>query len=743
MREGSAKKINRLYRFGPFRLDADERRLSREGEPVPLARKVFDLLLLLVDSAGRLRTREELIEALWPHSIVGEQGLTTKVHALRKALGDEGSEPQFVETVRGIGYRFVAPVEIEERGTWTPPARAGVAPGRRWLRIGALGAVLVLTVAAGGLVYELFPSPPTGAGSGASRRSIAVLPFENLSTDSANAYFVSGMQDEILTRLAAIRSLRVIARTSTAGYASHPEDLHTVARELGVSTVLEGSVQKAGDTVHINVQLVDARTYAHIWAHSYDRKLDDVFDVEGDVAQEIADALREKLLPREAARLARPPTADSQAYLSYLKANYLADQVFGAEDAKDPASAERQAVRLYRRAISLDPGFAMAYARLSLMESRAFWFATSFDGYQHRRIADAERMARKALTLDPDLPQAHLAMGYVDYYVHLNYAAALTHFEQARKDLPNNAAAIAAIGYIHRRQGRWKAALAELREAALLDPRNARRAMEVGITQVWMRRYVRARQTFKQVLAIQPHDYRAVVRLAGIALLRGDPGRAGALLDRIPPDVNLGGLIPSLRFEAAMYERKPGPALAALAKSPPWQLGPAYYAVPTNLLRARAWALQGDAARSRRAYADALAALQGRLKTWSDDETLFASLGKAQAALGNEDEAVEAGIRATGILPVGKDAAYGPVYLYALAEIYARTGDAARATDLLERLLGTASAAGSLVSGATLRLDPVWDGIRNDPAFAALLGRYRARVPGTSPAAAPGPATAR
>lgn len=722
MGQGSASKIDRLYRFGPFRLDADERRLSRAGEAVPLARKVFDLLLLLVESAGRLRTREELIEALWPNSIVGEQGLTTKVHALRKALGDEGSEPNYVETVRGIGYRFVAPVEVEARGTSGPAARASAMPRRRWWRVGALGAALVLIVAGAGLAYELFLSAPKGPG--APQRSIAVLPFDNLSADSANAYFVSGVQDEILTRLAAIRNLRVIARASTAGYASHPEDLRAVARELGVSTVLEGSVQKAGDTVHINVQLVDARTYAHIWAHSYDRKLDDVFDVEGEVAQEIADALRAKLLPREAARLARPPTADSQAYLFYLKANYLADRVFGEQDAKDPASAERQAVRLYHRAISIDPGFAIAYARLSLMESRAFWFATSFDNDQHERIADAGRTARKALALDPDLPQAHLAMGYVQYYARLDYAAALAQFEQARKGLPNNAAAIAAIGYIHRRQGKWRQALAELREAALLDPRNARRAQEVGITQVWMRRYAPARQTFKQVLAIQPHDYNADVRLAEIALLVGEPARVGVVLDRIPSDVKLGGLISALRFGAAMWERKPERALAALAGSPRWQLGPAYYVVPTDLLRARAWSLEGDARRARKAYADALAALQTRLGRWPDDETLLASIGKAQAGLGNGAKAVAAGIRATGILPVGKDAAYGPIYLYALAEIYARTGDAGRAVDLLERLLATPSAAGSLVSGATLRLDPVWDAIRSDPRFVALVNRY-------------------
>lgn len=712
MHESSAANKKRLYRFGQFRLHVRERVLQQDGRPVPLPRKVFDLLVLLVESAGQLRTREELVVALWPNSIVEGQGLTTKVHALRKALGDEGHEPEFIETVRGVGYRFIAPVTIEQGGA--------SAPRGHWSRLAILGAALVLVFVAGALVWDFFVSSSAGRAQNGTAPSLAVLPFENLSADSGNTYFVSGIQDEILTRLAAIRSLKVISRTSTAQYASHPENLRAIAHELNVTDVLEGSVQKSGNDVHINVQLIDARTYAHIWAHSYDRKLNNVFDVEGDVAQRIADALRAELLPEEAARLARPPTADSDAYLAFLKANYLADQLFGRGNAKDPAKMERRAVALYHRATTLDPRFSLAYARLSVLESQAYWFATSYDSYQHQRMPEAERAAKKALALDPDLPQAHLAMGYVDYYGHRDYSDALIQFEKARKGLSNDATVVAAIAFIHRRQNHWVAALDELHEAALRDPRNPRWTKEIGITLIVMRRYREAEEAFAQALAIEPHDYYAMVRLAEIQLLTGMPQQAQKILGRIPDDVDLAGLIASYRFQTALYERKPAQALRVLGKTQAWILGVSYYDVPSQMLEAEAWSLERKPAQAHRAYKHALGQLHVALKSWPDDPTLWDSLGITEASLGDRGSAVRAGVHATEILPVGKDAFYGAVHLYELARIYARIGDAQRAVRLLARLL--AMPAGDVVSVPSLRLDPAWDRIRSDPGFQALLG---------------------
>ncbi len=549
---------NDLYVFGPFRLDVAERRLLKDGEPVALARKAFDLLLILVEAAGHLKTREELIEALWPKNIVEEQGLTTKMHALRKALGDEGTTPQFIETVRGVGYRFIAAVTVEKAA----PARATLRPSaemarkrRRWLATG-LASLAVVAIAAGLIAWFLAVRPARSAVT-----TVAVLPFENLSADKANAYFASGIQDTILTRLAGIRDLRVISRSSTASYASRPANLRQVAEELGADAVLEGSVQKTGQRVLINVQLINARTDAHIWAATYTRTLDDVFGVEGDVATKIAAALMAKLQPAQAARLAQSPTQDPEAYVLFLKANYHADQALNRADAKDTDAVMEQAITLYRQAIARDPDFALAWARLSLLESYAYWFGIDYDS---QRIAKAEQAAKRALALDPDLPQAHMAMGYVAYYGLKDYAAALAQFRQARERLPNDSEVIGAIAFIHRRQGKWDAALEGLRRAAALNPRNSRWPNETAITLSALRRYAQAEQQFDQALAIEPDNYDAMVRKTWVLLLAGKLEQARLALAKIPSDVRSAGtrLLAALRRRPVRTQTRPRPGRA-------------------------------------------------------------------------------------------------------------------------------------------------------------------------------------
>src|SRR5690625_4753309 len=377
-----------IYQFGPFRADATERLLFGNDEPIHLPGKTFDLLLALLRPAGRLRSRDELIEALWPDTIVEEANLTWNVNALRHALGDDCRTPRYVETVRGHGYRFIAPVEVEtpaapapaeeiDRGDETENveashrrdsraqtnadgSRAWRAPTGAWF---ALAATIIIV--AGVLVWRF--TPLGWAGKDATPvPAIAVLPFENLSTDQANAYFAAGIQDTILSKLAGIGGLRVISRTSTERYPSNPTNLKQIARQLDVTAVIEGSVQKAGDQVLINVQLIDAKNNDHIWAHTYTRQLADVFTIENDIATRVAAALKAKLLPAEAARLATSPTRDPQAYLLFLKANYQANRVLGRGSAKNFATAVKQAAELYHQAIARDPRFALAYARLSL-----------------------------------------------------------------------------------------------------------------------------------------------------------------------------------------------------------------------------------------------------------------------------------------------------------------------------------------------------------------------------------------
>src|SRR5690348_8265515 len=351
--------------------------------------------------------------------------------------------------------------------------------------------ILALLLAIGGMLLWRFErtassnSSPDAAqrnpGSASSTqaipaKSIAVLPFENLSDDKSNAYFASGMQDEILTRLAGIHDLKVISRTSTEQYASRPPNLKIVAEQLGVATVLEGSVQKANGKVRINLQLIDARSDSHLWAQNYDRDLADVFAVQSDVAEKVADALRAQLLPGESARIASVPTQNQQAYDLFLKGRYLFNQL-QTSSARDPVAVGREATDAYDRAVAADPQFALAYAQLSYLQSYLHWYGVD----RHTAVVDSARdAAERALALQPDLPEAHLAMGYFHYWCHRDYAAALREFDIARTGMPNSAEVIAAIGYVHRRQGLPDWGIPELRQASVLDPRNSLLPREIA-----------------------------------------------------------------------------------------------------------------------------------------------------------------------------------------------------------------------------------------------------------------------
>ncbi len=722
---------NRLYDFGPFRLNAGERKLLREGEPVALARKVFDLLLILVESAGHLKTREELIEALWPHRIVEEQGLTTKLYALRKALGDEGASPRYIETVRGVGYRFIAPVEAGEIGAENAEtaagnneaqakpsheiAIAGAVYGRRGLMVTAVA--LVLIVVAGILVWRFDSGGSTGK-SQTAMPSIAVLPFENLSTDKANAYFSAGIRDTILTRLADLGGLRVVSRTASDSYPASPKNLGRIGHELGVNTVLEGSVQKAGKQVLINVQLINAHTSGHIWAATYTRKLDDIFKVEGEVATQVATALQTRLRARERTLLTRPPTHDSQAYLLYLKANYNARNAFDLATAPNPASAVARATKLYRQAIARDPKFALAWARLSLLDSKAWWFEIASTSKRKRA---ARQTAERAIALAPTLPQSHIALGYAYYYGAQDYARALHQFQIARDARPYDANVIGAMAYIHRRQGHWKQALAEFSRAAAIDPRNPRWHDDSGSTLMALRRYSEAMRQFDQALAVAPRDYDARIRQIMLFCLIGKLDRAQSELAAMPRNADPQGLKSFLRYKLFWLTRQPEKALAALTNANPQ----ASNQRPTNLLRANAFALLDKRKRARLDYEKARGSLRTKLDTQPDNADRWSALGLAEAGLGDKTAALAAGQRAIALYPVSKDILAGVTYLDRLAKIYARLGEAELAVPLIAKLL--AMPAGREISVSLLRLDPVWDPIRHDPRFQSLLKKYSNR----------------
>lgn len=588
--------------------------------------------------------------------------------------------------------RIASALHLSSGGNATVPAAAGVAAGG-------------------------------GDDATAPGKSIAVLPFDNLSVDSSNAYFAAGVQDEILTRLAGIHQLKVISRTSAGHYPSHPDDVEAVARQLGVATLLEGSIQRAGGQVRINVQLVDAHSKAHVWAQTYDRDVTNIFAVETDVAQKVAEALKAQLLPAEAARIAALPTRSASAYDYFLRAEYATRQV-EAKSVPDPAAMSATGIELYKQAIAQDSTFALAYARLSYLTAYRYWF-----GYDRSpaQLELAERADQRALALQPELPEGHIALGYVHYRGHRDYAAALREFELARNSLPNDARVESAIAFVRRREGDFRGAESALQRAATLDPLNSQWPDELGFTLMAVRRYGEADAAFARSLVIEPHDYIALTAKAWALIQAGLPARASqTLAARAPGSDPATGEISATEYEIAWLLRQPDSALAILARTPRLVRVPTYQLAgfPASLLSGNAWAAKGDSVHARHEYDDARRTLEQMVKADPSEPAGWARLGVVYAGLGRSTDAIRAGRHAVDLRSVSQDAFDGPMPLALLAEIYVRVGQPDSAIVLLRQLL--AIPAGSHISVPLLRLDPTWDPIRSDPRFKALLTEFSA-----------------
>src|SRR6266536_3542057 len=375
------------------------------------------------------------------------------------------SAHDLLQALKGLRHKLEVEAELERT--------TAAASWQRWTQSPtALALVLLVAALALALPFYWHRNPTTAS---PPEKSIAVLPFENLSEEKANAYFAEGIQNEILKRLATVNDLKVISRTSTAKYQSKPDNLKTVAQELGVATLLEGAVQKAGDKVRINVQLIDAHTDSHLWAKSYDRDFKDVFAVESEVAQEITDALQAKLSPSESHALAYIPTQDAEAYDLFLKGEYqlrVAESVSGVE-------AYARAEAFYRQALARDPKFAQAYSQLAYSLLSRHWFVSRLAPAE---LAEVKSMIDRALELAPDSPEAHLALGVFHYWGQRQYDAALAEFHRTLELQPNNAKARQNYAWIYRRQGKWEPALAEAKLAQELDPRDAAIPANIALT---------------------------------------------------------------------------------------------------------------------------------------------------------------------------------------------------------------------------------------------------------------------
>ena len=391
-------------------------------------------------------------------------------------------------------------------------------------------------------------------GESISQKSIAVLPFENLSRDPDNAYFAEGIQEEILTRLAGIADLKVISRSSTQQYQSKPRNLREIAKQLGVATILEGSVQKAADQVRVNVQLVNAQTVSHLWADTYDRKLNDIFSVESEIAKGIAESLQAKLTSREEQALAVKPTNNPEAYDTYLRG-----LAFEGRSLYSPETL-REFKGFYERAVQLDPNFALAWARLSRAD--AFLHFSSIDQTSARRDA-AKSALENAQRLQPNSSETLLALGYYQYWVLRDYGAAKITFNRVSKMLPGNSEVPRALALITRREGHWDESIAYFEQAFALDPRNVRLLTEAAETHSMVRQFPAAQKLYDRALDIVPNDVDTIVAKAGIAQAEGDLSRAAALLAPLHPNADDTFALETQAYQAIL-ERRPAPIILRL-----------------------------------------------------------------------------------------------------------------------------------------------------------------------------------
>jgi TolB-like protein/cytochrome c-type biogenesis protein CcmH/NrfG len=593
--------------------------------------------------------------------------------------------------------------------------------GLKWVRRNPTTTVLVAALVAlagpivGVMVWKnesLQPIPPLSAG-------IAVLPFENLSTDPDNAFFADGVQDEILNDLAKIAELKVISRTSVMQYKTGTKrNLRQIANELGVAHVVEGSVQRAANRVRVSTQLIDAKTDAHLWANSYDRPLGDVFAIQSEIAKAIAAQLKARLSQSQSKALAIAPTHDTEAYDLFLKGEYEERQ---AESTENVEFFDRAEI-FYRQALARDPSFALACARLAYSRLNRHWFINRLNSGQ---LQEVKSNIERALAIAPELPEAHLALGIFHYWGHHDYDSALRALDRAIELQPSNSDSRTFRAAISRRSGEWRRSLAESERALELNPRDSSSFTDIGDTYLSLRRWSEAERALSRGLALDPHNINAAFHLAQTYVnSTGDIPRARRAWEGIPEgkgQVSPYGIVISQMIRESIYldvlERRFADALQA------WEVIPTNTAEERlNKLKARVGiqivARRYEAAKSEAEQTRAL--LEAQLaKRAPQDATSLTELAWVYVCLGRNDDALRIAREATESMPIEKDAIVGAFFLTGLAQIDAHTGRPEEAVRILRQLLTIP--VGEYISLTRLKIDPVWDPIRNDPEFQKLL----------------------
>jgi serine/threonine protein kinase/Tfp pilus assembly protein PilF len=576
-----------------------------------------------------------------------------------------------------------------------------------------LAAALLVAAA---VAYSFFFVAPVSL---PNEKSIAVLPFENLSEEKSNAYFADGIQDEILTRLSKIADLKVISRTSTQRYKNTSEKLSQIANQLGVANLLEGSVQKTNDQVRVTVQLIRAANDSHLWAETFDRKLTDIFSVESEVAKAIADQLRAKLTGQEEELIAAQPTDNPEAYDAYLRGLAFEGRNIAANYTTDLAG---NAIGFYERAVQLDPNFAIAWARLSRVDAHLYF--NRDDTATAARGDAAKRALESAQKLEPNSPETLLALGYYQYLVLRDYGSAKTTFSRVSKMLPGSSEVPEALGTIARREGHWDQSIAYFERALTLNPRDVKLLMDAAWTYAMLRQFPPALKLYDRVLDITPNDPDAMALKAGIYQAKGNLPEAARLLSGIneqtPNDETFFIKINQLRLE-----HNYGEAVRLLeARLAEFHFASQYTKGYEQVALALTRRLAGDKAGAEVTAKQARNTLEQLYRDQPDNVILAARVSQAFAATGEKDSALKLAERAIMLQPRAIDRVSGPTFEENLALIQTSLGEKSRAISTLTQLLQTPYNswiyAPAPITPAFLKLDPIWESLRADPAFQRL-----------------------
>ncbi|HVO47940.1 MAG TPA: winged helix-turn-helix domain-containing protein [Steroidobacteraceae bacterium] len=710
-------------RFGEWVFDPESGDLERADTRIRLQEQPALLLRELIAQAGRVVTREHLIGLLWPKGVVDfDTGLNTAVRKLRVALGDVAETPRYIETLPRRGYRFIAQVGTEQQPPLQPPLPAppgGLADGGprtsapavpmavlpvspRRARVGPIALVLVAVAAACGIGWLLRGMARHDAtGRAADRKSIAVLPFENLTGRPEDAYLAEGLHEEVLNALARIRDLKVISRASVASYRGVRPDMHEISSRLGVGTVLEGSVRRDGNVLRLSTQLIDARTDSHLLATNYDRDLDHLLSLQSEVARAVAEALTATLSAHERGELERVGTNNGDAYRDYLKAESLFMQSAPGDD-----SGVVEPARLLEEAVRLDPEFADAQALLSRVHTLAF--------VSTEQASDGERAKlafERALAVDPKLVDARLARGLYELYVVRDLDQAFSDLEPVARLRPNSPAALQAMGFVLRRRGRMAESIPYFQRASDLDPLNEAYSPNAFITLLALRRYPEALELtkiFRARFPTQQDGYLAWARISAFSTQS-----LGPLRDLLSNKILDDDTRRSVDAQIAQGEGRIRDAIAS------WEARPDADPVKRAENLAFLYRAAGDGAQAEQRFRTLERDLAQKLQAANHDaDEIFKQLALVQSMLGEHAAAIATIEQAHEHWPESLDPVNGPSVSFYRSVVLARAGRTDEAYAEVNRLLRVPFAAPTILWDDP---EPVWLLLKDDPHFDKLI----------------------